>query len=136
MTQKLHPVYICSFTFLLANQWYDCRGLRFIVGWEYMKIYIRPPDDVYWYFRRLSRAQQVGGAECLSKEDGCLYRLRADRRICRVVEGIEQETIDSIPLCTPAGARVMTGVGWGFHMHISTFYQQIIAHPANKETPE
>jgi hypothetical protein len=97
-----------------------------------MPMYLRPPDDVYWHFRRLPRAQQVG-AECLSKEDGCLYRLRGDRRICRVVEGIEQETIDSIPLCTPAGAKVMTGVGWGFHMHISTFYQQIIVSPSKKE---
>jgi hypothetical protein len=87
--------------------------------------YLRPPDDVYWRFRRLPAGKQVG-AECTSWEDGCAYRVRSDRVICRVVDGVEVETIDSIPLKLPAGARVMTGVGWGFHMPISTFYQQII----------
>ena len=86
---------------------------------------IRPPDDVYWRFRRMPVSRQVG-AECLSKEDGCLYRVRADRVICRVVDGVELETIDSIPLKLPAGAHVLTGVGWGFRMPIGTFYQQII----------
>jgi len=43
-----------------------------------------------------------------------------------VINGVEVETIDSLPLKLPAGARVMTGVGWGFHMPISTFYQQVI----------
>lgn len=88
-------------------------------------MYLRPPDDVYWHFRRLPVARQVG-AECLSKEDGCLYRVRADRAICRVVDGVEQETIDSIPFKLPPGAKVMTGVGWGFRMPIATFYQQVI----------
>lgn len=91
-----------------------------------MSAYIRPPDDVYWHFRRLPFERQLG-AECLSREDGCLYRLRADRVICRVVDGMEGETIDSVPFRLPAGARVMTGVNWGIRMHISTFYQQIIA---------
>ncbi|MCC7128900.1 MAG: hypothetical protein B6D39_07250 [Anaerolineae bacterium UTCFX2] len=94
---------------------------------------IRPPDDVYWRFRRLSAARQVG-AECLSKEDGYLYRVRRDRVICRVVEGQEHETIDSIPIRLPAGAKVLTGANWGFHLPISTFYQQIIgASGAQKE---
>jgi len=53
--------------------------------------------------------------------------VRQDRRICRVVDGQEQETIDSIPLRLPAAAKVMTGVGWGFHMPIGVFYQQVIA---------
>jgi hypothetical protein len=66
------------------------------------------------------------GAVCLSKEDGYLYRVREDRVICRVVEGVEIETIDSIPFRLPAGAQVLTGVRWGFRMPISTFYQQII----------
>jgi hypothetical protein len=90
-----------------------------------MANYLRPPDDIYWHFRRLPVARQVG-AECTSWEDGCTYRVRSDRVICRVVDGVEVETIDSIPLKLPAGARVMTGVGWGFNMPISTFYQQII----------
>lgn len=87
--------------------------------------YLRPPDDVYWHFRRLPVDKQVG-AECISKEDGYLYRVREDRVICRVVEGVEIETIDSIPFRLPAGAQVLTGVRWGFRMPISTFYQQII----------
>lgn len=86
---------------------------------------IRPPDDVYWHFRRLPANRQVG-AECCSKEDGHLYRVRGDRVICRVVDGREEETIDSVPGRLPAGARVMTGANWGFPMHISTFYQQVI----------
>ena len=90
-----------------------------------MKKYIRPPDDVYWRFRRLASFKQVG-RECVSKEDGFLYRVRNDRVICRVVDGEEQETIDSIPLRLPAGAKVMTGVGWGFRMPISVLYQQVI----------
>jgi hypothetical protein len=98
-----------------------------------MSDYLRPPDDVYWHFRRLRREHQVG-AEWVSKEDGFLYRLRNDRIICRVVEGREQETIDSIPSQAPAGARVCTGVRWGFRMHISTFYQQIIARSGLEET--
>lgn len=93
--------------------------------------YIRPPDDVYWHFRRLPLAQQVG-AERLSREDGCLYRVRTDRVICRVVDGSEEETIDSLPFKLPAGARVMTGVNWGFPMHISTFYQQVIGASGTK----
>ena len=87
--------------------------------------YLRPPDDVYWHFRRLPLHKQVG-AECTSWEDGCLYRVSQSRVICRVVDGVEVETIDSLPLKLPAGARVMTGVGWGFHMSISNFYQQVI----------
>ena len=67
------------------------------------------------------------GAEYTSQEDGYLYRVNIDRRICRVVEGVELPTIDSLPGKYPAGAHVLTGVGWGFHMHISTFYQQVIA---------
>jgi hypothetical protein len=86
---------------------------------------IRPPDDIYWRFRRLRVDKQIG-AECASKEDGCLYRVRSDRVICRVVEGAEVETIDSLPLKLPAGAHVLTGVGWGFRMPIGVFYQQII----------
>ena len=97
-----------------------------------MDTFIRPPDDVYWHFRRLPLHQQVG-AECTSKEDGCLYRLRHDRVICRVGEGIEQETIDSIPFKLPTGAKVMTGVGWGFRMHIGTFYQQVIGPSGAKK---
>lgn len=91
-----------------------------------MGSYIRPPDDVYWYFRRLKTEKQVG-AEYVSHEDGCLYRVLTDRRIYRVVDGCELPTIDSLPSRLPAGAHVLTGVGWGFRMHISTFYQQIIA---------
>ena len=86
---------------------------------------IRPPDDVYWRFRRMPVAQLLG-AECFSKEDGCLYRVRDDRVICRVVNGELVETIDSLPLKLPAGAHVLTGGGWGFRMPIGLFYQQII----------
>lgn len=92
-----------------------------------MREYIRPPDDVYWHFRHLPVSMQ-SGAECLSKEDGFLYRVRFDRIICRVVNGIDYETIDSLPNKAPPGAQVLTGVRWGFHMHISTFYQQVIAN--------
>jgi hypothetical protein len=92
---------------------------------------IRPPDDVYWHFRHLPSYEQVG-AECSSHEDSCLYRVRSDRIICRVVEGVEVETIDSIPLKPPAGARAMTGLCWGFRMPISRFYQQIIARSGIK----
>lgn len=97
---------------------------------------IRPPDDVYWYFRRLPRHQQVG-AECLSHEDGYLYRVGADRIIYRVVNGKEIPTIDSIPLHLPAAAKVLTGAGWGFHLPISTFYQEVIAtsNRQAKKTP-
>jgi hypothetical protein len=95
---------------------------------------IRPPDDVYWHFRRLKTASQLG-AEYTSKEDGCLYRVNQDRRICRVVDGVEFETIDSLPDRLPAGAHVLTGVGWGFRMHISTFYQQVIAPSGTKTKP-
>jgi hypothetical protein len=87
---------------------------------------MRPPDDAYWHFRRLASHKQVG-AECISKEDGFRYRVREDRVICRVVEGIEEETIDSIPQKLPAGASTLTGAHWGFRMPIATFYQQIIA---------
>jgi hypothetical protein len=90
---------------------------------------IRPPDDVYWHFRRLKADCQVG-AEYTSHEDGFLYRVNAERRICRMVEGVEHPTIDSLPTRLPAGAHVLTGVGWGFRMHISTFYQQVIAPSA------
>ena len=93
---------------------------------------IRPPDDVYWRFRRLPQRRQIG-AECTSKEDGYLYRVRGDRVICRVVEGIEHETIDSIPFKLPTGAKVMTGVGWGFHMPIGAFYQQVIGPSGAKQ---
>ena len=96
-----------------------------------MGSYLRPPDDVYWHFRRLKSANQVG-AEYISWEDGCLYRVNPERRICQVVDGIEQPTIDSLPARLPAGAHVLTGSGWGFHMHISTFYQQIIARSESK----
>ncbi len=91
-----------------------------------MSEYLRPPDDVYWHFRRLKTGHQVG-AEYTSHEDGHLYRVNAERRICMVVDGIDQPTIDSLPARLPAGAHVLTGSGWGFHMHISTFYQQVIA---------
>jgi len=87
--------------------------------------YLRPPDDVYWHFRRLPLNRQVG-AEWASREDGCLYRVSQSRVICRVVDGLEVETIDSLPLRLPAGAKVMTGANWGFRMSISTFYQQVI----------
>jgi hypothetical protein len=96
-----------------------------------MDDYIRPPDDVYWYFRRLPVQRQVG-AERLSKGDGYLYRVRSDRLICRLVAGREMETIDSIPLKLPAAAKVMTGVGWGFHMPISVLYQQVIGPSGNQ----
>lgn len=94
--------------------------------------YIRPPDDVYWLFRRLPVHRQIG-AECTSREDGHLYRVRKDRVICRVVSGKEEETIDSVPFKLPAGARVMTGVNWGFSMPISTYYQQIIGLSGMKQ---
>lgn len=97
-----------------------------------MSSYLRPPDDVYWHFRRLKAGDQVG-AEYASLEDGCLYRVNLERRICRVVNGYELPTIDSLPGRYTAGAHVLTGVGWGFHMHISTFYQQVIARSATKE---
>ncbi len=93
--------------------------------------YIRPPDDVYWHFRRLKTQNQVG-AEYTSWEDGCLYRVDSERHICRVVDDREVVTIDSLPDRLPAGAHVLTGSGWGFHMHISTFYQQVIARSGNK----
>jgi len=91
-----------------------------------MSSYLRPPDDVYWHFRRLKTENQVG-AEYTSHEDGCLYRVNPERRICRVVDCMEEVTIDSLPARLPAGAHLLTGGGWGFHMHISTFYQQVIA---------
>jgi len=93
--------------------------------------YIRPPDDVYWYFRRLPTGRQVG-AECASKEDGYLYRVRSDRLICRVVDGQELDTIDSIPHKLPAAAKVMTGVAWGFRMPIAVLYQQVIGPSARQ----
>ncbi len=96
---------------------------------------IRPPDDVYWHFRRLPSDQQIG-AECISKEDGHLYRVGEDRRIYRLVSGQAIATIDSIPNKLPAGARVMTGVNWGFRMHIGLFYQQIIAPSGAKRERE
>jgi hypothetical protein len=96
-----------------------------------MGAYIRPPDDVYWHFRRMKTENQVG-AEYVSHEDGGLYRVNTERRICRVVNGSEQATIDSLPGRFPAGAHVLTGVGWGFRMHISTFYQQVIARSGTK----
>ena len=95
---------------------------------------IRPPDDVYWRFRRMPVCKQVG-AECSSKEDGCLYRVRVDRVICRVVDGVLVETIDSLPLKLPAGAHVLTGVGWGFRMPIGVFYQQIIGKSGENSEP-
>lgn len=73
------------------------------------------------------------GAEYVSCEDGYLYRVNSQRRICRVVGGQERETIDSLPIRLPAGAHVLTGVGWGFHMPISTFYQQVIARSSEKK---
>lgn len=94
---------------------------------------IRPPDDVYWHFRRLPEHRQVG-AERLSREDGHLYRVRNDRVICRIEDGIELPTIDSIPARLPAGAKVMTGVGWGFHMPISVLYQQVIGPSGGQPT--
>ncbi len=97
-----------------------------------MTDYLRPPDDVYWHFRRMKTACQVG-AEYTSLEDGCLYRVDHERRICLVDCGIERPTIDSLPARLPAGAHVLTGGGWGFHMHISTFYQQVIARSAIKK---
>ncbi len=93
--------------------------------------YLRPPDDAYWHFRRLKSDCQVG-AEYISHEDGCLYRVKPDHRIYRVLCGEEVATIDSLPARLPAGAHVLTGVGWGFRMHISTFYQQVIAKSAAK----
>jgi hypothetical protein len=80
----------------------------------------------------MKTAEQVG-AEYTSREDGCLYRVNPERRICRVVRGKEVATIDSLPNRLPAGAHVLTGVGWGFRMHISTFYQQVIARSGLKE---
>lgn len=97
-----------------------------------MGLNVRPPDDVYWHFRRLPLDEQVG-AERVSKEDGCLYRVRQDRVICRVADGVEQETIDSIPFKLPAGARVLTGVNWGFRMSIATLYQQVIGPSGAKQ---
>ena len=97
--------------------------------------YLRPPDDVYWRFRRLPVDRQVG-AECVSKEDGCCYRVRGDRVICRVVDGVEMETIDSIPARLPAGASILTGVHWGFRMPISTFYQQVIGRSGSEQGKE
>ena len=96
-----------------------------------MTDYLRPPDDVYWHFRRMRSEKQVG-AEYTSHEDGYMYRVNPERRICRVVNDAEQVTIDSLPTRLPAGAHVLTGVGWGFHMHISTFYQQGIARSDKK----
>jgi hypothetical protein len=93
---------------------------------------IRPPDDVYWHFRRLRSDRQVG-AECVSNEDGFRYRVREDRVICRVLDGVEVETIDSVPLKLPAGASTLTGAHWGFRMPIATFYQQIIARSGVKK---
>ena len=96
-----------------------------------MEPYLRAPDDAYWYFKRLKTDSQVG-AEYISHENGCLYRVNHERYICQVVDVMEQVTIDSLPSRLPAGAHVLTGVGWGFHMHISTFYQQIIARTDTK----
>ena len=96
-----------------------------------MDSYLRAPDDAYWHFRRLKTDSQVG-AEYISHEDGCLYRVNQARCICKVMNAMEQVTIDSLPSRLPAGAHVLTGVGWGFHMHISTFYQQIIARSDTK----
>ncbi len=98
-----------------------------------MPAYLRPPDDVYWHFRRLKTAS-LAGAEYTSREDGFLYRVNSDRRICRVVDGVELPTIDSLPASFPAGAHVLTGVGWGFRMHISTFYQQVIARSGTQKS--
>ncbi len=80
----------------------------------------------------MKSGEQVG-AEYTSREDGYLYRVNAQRRICRVVQGHDLATIDSLPNRLPAGAHVLTGVGWGFRMHISTFYQQVIARSGAKE---
>ncbi len=99
-----------------------------------MGAYLRPPDDAYWHFRRLKTEKQIG-AEYTSHEDGCQYRVNSECRICRVVEGVDLPTIDSLPARLPAGAHVLTGVGWGFRMHISTFYQQVIACSGNKSEP-
>ena len=96
-----------------------------------MGSYLRPPDDVYWHFRRMKTGSLIG-AEYTSREDGCLYRVNQERRICRIIDGREEATIDSLPARLPAGAHVLTGSGWGFHMHISTFYQQIIARTDKK----
>ncbi len=79
------------------------------------------------------KTQDQVGAEYTRWEDGYLYRVKPDRRIYRVVEGREEATIDSLPGRLPAGAHVLTGVGWGFHMHISTFYQDVIARSGAKE---
>jgi len=98
-----------------------------------MNSYIRPPDDVYWHFRRMKTDNQIG-AEYTSHEDGYLYRVSHERRICRVIDGMEEATIDSLPARLPAGAHILTGAGWGFHMHISTFYQQVIAMSGIKRT--
>ena len=78
------------------------------------------------------RSEKQVGAEYTSHEDGYMYRVNPERRICRVVNDAEQVTIDSLPTRLPAGAHVLTGVGWGFHMHISTFYQQVIARSDKK----
>ena len=96
-----------------------------------MGSYLRAPDDAYWHFRRLKTDSQVG-AEYISHEDGYLYRVNHERYICQVEDDLEMVTIDSLPSRLPAGAHVLTGVGWGFHMHISTFYQQIIARSDTK----
>ena len=53
-----------------------------------MDSYMRPPDDVYWHFKRLALSKQVG-AEYTSWEDGCTYRVNAERRICRVTPRIK-----------------------------------------------
>jgi len=66
------------------------------------------------------------GSEYTSWEDGYQYRVSQERRICRVVDGVELPTIDSLPARLPPGAHVLTGAGWGFHMHISTFYHEVI----------
>jgi hypothetical protein len=100
-----------------------------------MGTYLRAPDDAYWHFRRLKLDRQVG-AEYTSWEDGCLYRVNTERRICRVVDGVELPTIDSLPERAAGAARVLTGAGWGFRMHISTFYQQIIARSDEGKHPE
>ena len=59
--------------------------------------------------------------------------MRADRVICRVVDGVLVETIDSLPLKLPAGAHVLTGGGWGFRMPIGVFYQEIIGRSGGKK---
>jgi len=78
------------------------------------------------------KTEKQVGAEYTSHEDGCLYRVNRERRICRVMDGGEEATIDGLPARLPAGAHVLTGVGWGFRMHISTFYQQVIARSGTK----